>query len=154
MNQEQKQEALERFQESQRIIEEGILKAEEMQQLHQDELDRRNNEEYKRKALTPYTSDTQISNLTAQKKSSGQYEYNLDDSKACWSIQDRQESLMTSVISTLEGELEEYKSIYRQRKGQMESNINHLGYQIQGHRQILTNIAQEIETLSESEDQS
>ena len=159
MNQEQKQEALERLQESQRVLEAGISRIEEIQQLYSEEFGtRKNDEEHQKATLMPYTSEDLVGSLGTQSKSLTQYIDTLkqwDDSEAWKSVVWEQRSAIRGLLHDLNSTPQNHEVYIYNRRGQsLESWAEHLQIKIREYEGWCNDIAQSIETLSNSQDQS
>ena len=156
MNQEQKQEALERFQESQRIIDKGISRVKELEQLCQKEADtRKNDREHKKETLMPYNSDEREAlSLLTQAEMLDTLNKQYDKSNPWQDIERKQSGLMHEIFRTLITELQEQGNLYHLRGMQMESRARHLEIKIRNQEGQLSDIQEKAEALSNSQDES
>ena len=158
MNQEQKQEALELLQESQRVLEAGLSRLREMQELCQNESDtRKNNEDHKKQTLMPYSSDEQVNSLGTQAESLSQYIDTVrqyDDSEAWRQTVFHMRSAIQGVSQSLEATLHDQGRTYHIVERQLNSWAGHLGYQIEDYENFRDELQREIEELSNSQDES
>lgn len=155
MNQEQKQEALERLQRSQEILEAGLSRIEEIRQLYSDEFNtRKNDEEHQRATLMPYTSKEQINNLTTEIESLKQWIETLDRSEPLRDAVNGQVAAMDNVVHNLNWIREQERHEYNLRRMNVEARIRDVNRKLEDGKGGRDRAVEKREALSESEDES